>query len=60
MVTEDNLTAMRDELGTLIRTGDLTYRHTIHHGFDQIPTAYQSLYPTPTTPPTQGKALVKL
>ncbi|WFE57448.1 NADP-dependent oxidoreductase [Micromonospora sp. WMMD712] len=42
--TEENLSRMRDELGGMIRRGELTYQQTVHHGFDEIPNAYHSLY----------------
>ncbi|GAB7046312.1 MDR family NADP-dependent oxidoreductase [Catenuloplanes indicus] len=56
--TEENLTAMRDELGGMIRRGELRFRQTIYRGFDEIPAAYQSLYVDRSG--NRGKVLVEL
>ncbi|HWG98465.1 MAG TPA: NADP-dependent oxidoreductase [Pilimelia sp.] len=56
--TEENLAAMRDELGHLVRTGGLVYQQTVYQGFDGIPHAYQSLYSDRSA--NRGKILVEV
>ncbi|MER7751967.1 NADP-dependent oxidoreductase [Kitasatospora sp. NPDC097643] len=56
--TEDNWTALREELGPLARAGELSYEQTVHHGFDAIPAAYRSLYVDRAA--SRGKVLVAL
>lgn len=56
--TEENLTAMRDELGGMIRRGELSFRQTVYRGFDEIPAAYQSLYVDRSD--NRGKVLVEI
>ncbi|MFD7741829.1 NADP-dependent oxidoreductase [Streptomyces sp. MJM8645] len=56
--TEENWSALRQELGTLVRSGDLGYQQTVHRGFDNIPAAYRSLYVDRSA--SRGKVLVEL
>jgi NADPH-dependent curcumin reductase CurA len=56
--TEQNWQALHDEVGGLIRRGDLVYHQTVRHGFDEIPRAYQSLYTGSAA--NRGKVLVEL
>ncbi|MEU5694393.1 NADP-dependent oxidoreductase [Actinosynnema sp. NPDC020468] len=46
------------DLGDLVRSGELVYDHTIHYGFDAIPTAYRSLFADRAG--KRGKVLVEL
>ncbi|GAB2912436.1 MDR family NADP-dependent oxidoreductase [Streptomyces mayteni] len=57
-VNEQDLRALHDELGGMIRRGEITFRETIRHGFDNIPRAYQGLYLDRAT--NRGKLLVEL
>jgi NADPH-dependent curcumin reductase CurA len=56
--TEENWAALHDELGGMIRRGEITYHQTVRHGFDEIPDAYQSLYLNRGA--NRGKVLVEL
>ncbi|MFD7509395.1 MDR family NADP-dependent oxidoreductase [Streptomyces sp. NPDC059853] len=56
--TEEMLDALHEEVGGLIRKGELTYHQTIHHGFDALPGAYRSLYTGQAA--NRGKVLVEL
>ncbi|MFF0410708.1 zinc-binding dehydrogenase [Kitasatospora sp. NPDC004745] len=56
--TEENWTALRRDLGGLVRSGDLQYHQTVHRGFDTIPAAYRSLYQDRAA--SRGKVLVRL
>ncbi|MFF3003310.1 zinc-binding dehydrogenase [Kitasatospora sp. NPDC057940] len=56
--TEENWSALRQELGALVRSGDLGYQQTVHRGFDNIPAAYRSLYVDRSA--SRGKVLVEL
>ncbi|MFI9158117.1 zinc-binding dehydrogenase [Kitasatospora aureofaciens] len=56
--TEENWSALRRDLGALVRSGDLRYRQTVHRGFDSIPAAYRSLYADRSA--SRGKVLVEL
>jgi hybrid polyketide synthase/nonribosomal peptide synthetase FtdB len=56
--TDQNWDALHDELGRMVRRGEITYHQTIRHGFDDIPNAYQSLYVNRTA--NRGKVLVEL
>lgn len=56
--TEENWNALYDELGGLIRRGEIRCDHTLHHGIDAIPDAYRSLYLNPAA--NRGKVLVEL
>ncbi|PXX56322.1 NADPH-dependent curcumin reductase CurA [Nocardia tenerifensis] len=56
--TETNWRALHDELGTLVRRGEIRYDPTIWHGFDSIPSAYRSLRADRST--NHGKVLVQL
>jgi NADPH-dependent curcumin reductase CurA len=56
--TEANWNALHDDVGGLIRRGEIVYHHTIRHGFDEIPNAYRSLYVDPAA--NRGKVLVEL
>lgn len=56
--TQENWAALHRELGGMVRRGEVLHQQTIHHGFDQIPAAYQSLFGDNTT--SQGKVLVEL
>lgn len=57
--TEPNWAALRAELGDLVRRGEISYRQTVHQGFDAIPAAYQSLYSDDRSA-NRGKVLVEL
>ncbi|GAA2940393.1 MULTISPECIES: MDR family NADP-dependent oxidoreductase [Streptomyces] len=56
--TEQNWQALHTELGGLVRRGEVVFDHTVHHGFDAIPTAYDSLYRDRGV--NRGKVLVEL
>jgi NADPH-dependent curcumin reductase CurA len=56
--TEENWDALHDELGGMIRGGEVVYHQTIRDGFDAIPCAYQSLYTASAV--NRGKVLVRL
>ncbi len=56
--TEQNWDALHDELGGMVRRGEITYHQTIRQGFDDIPSAYQSLYANRGA--NRGKVLVQL
>ncbi|HBF80923.1 MAG TPA: NADP-dependent oxidoreductase [Streptomyces sp.] len=56
--TEQNWQALHTELGGLVRRGEVVFDHTVHHGFDAIPTAYDSLYRDREV--NRGKVLVEL
>ncbi|MFH8384115.1 MDR family NADP-dependent oxidoreductase [Kitasatospora sp. NPDC018058] len=56
--TEENWSALRRDLGALVRSGDLRYQQTVHQGFDSIPAAYRSLYTDRSA--SRGKVLVEV
>ncbi|MFJ2868696.1 MDR family NADP-dependent oxidoreductase [Kitasatospora sp. NPDC087314] len=56
--TEENWSALRRELGALVRSGDLDYQETVHQGFDNIPAVYRSLYVDRSA--NRGKVLVEV
>ncbi|MEU0738927.1 NADP-dependent oxidoreductase [Streptomyces sp. NPDC006134] len=56
--TDEDFTALHEELGGLIRSGEIRYDQTIYRGFDRIPEAYQSLYRNRTA--NRGKVLVAM
>ncbi|MBV2155594.1 NADP-dependent oxidoreductase [Kitasatospora sp. SUK 42] len=56
--TEENWSALRRDLGALVRSGDVRYQETVHQGFDSIPAAYRSLYVDRSA--TRGKVLVEV
>ncbi|MFF2409788.1 MDR family NADP-dependent oxidoreductase [Streptomyces sp. NPDC058092] len=56
--TEENWRALHDELGGKVRRGEIRCGHTLHHGFENIPDAYRSLYHD--TGASRGKVLVEL
>lgn len=56
--TEQNWDALHDELGSMVRRGEVAYHQTIRRGFDEIPNAYQSLYVNRAA--NRGKVLVEL
>jgi NADPH-dependent curcumin reductase CurA len=56
--TEQNWNALHDELGGMIRSGEIHYNQTVHRGFDSLPNAYQSLYVNREA--NRGKVLVEL
>lgn len=56
--TEANWAALHDDLGGMVRRGDITYDQTTHYGFDQIPKAYQSLWVNRAA--NRGKILIEL
>nr|BFD89505.1 NADP-dependent oxidoreductase [Kitasatospora sp. Xyl93] len=56
--TEENWAALRRDIGPLVRSGRLTYRQTVHQGFDSIPAAYRGLYLDRAA--SSGKVLVEL
>ncbi|UUU36521.1 NADP-dependent oxidoreductase [Streptomyces sp. CA-210063] len=52
------LDAMHDELGGMVRRGEIAHHETVRHGFDSIPEAYRSLYTDSAA--NRGKLLVRL
>ncbi|MFE7526859.1 MDR family NADP-dependent oxidoreductase [Kitasatospora sp. NPDC057542] len=56
--TEENWAALRRDVGALVRGGELTYRQSVHQGFDSIPAAYRALYLDRAA--SRGKVLVEL
>ncbi|WP_129837869.1 NADP-dependent oxidoreductase [Streptomyces sp. RFCAC02] len=56
--TDDNLAALHDEVGSLVRSGEIAWDETVVEGFENLPAAYQSLYDDPGA--NRGKVLVKL
>lgn len=56
--TEPLLSRMHQELGGLVRAGEIRYHQTVHHGFDAVPHAYRTLYRDRER--TRGKVLVEL
>ncbi|APU15625.1 MULTISPECIES: MDR family NADP-dependent oxidoreductase [Actinoalloteichus] len=56
--TEQNWAALHEEVGGLVRRGEIAYDQTIREGFDDIPDAYRSLYVDRDA--NRGKVLVKL
>ncbi|MFJ4918635.1 MDR family NADP-dependent oxidoreductase [Streptomyces sp. NPDC088725] len=56
--TDENWRALHADLGSRVRSGEVTCHHTLHHGFDAIPTAYRSLYHDRDS--HLGKVLVEL
>ncbi|GAA2256053.1 NADP-dependent oxidoreductase [Streptomyces amakusaensis] len=56
--TTRNWQALHTELGGRIRRGEIVCDHILHHGFDNIPAAYASLYRGRTE--RLGKVLVQL
>ncbi|WP_329454203.1 MDR family NADP-dependent oxidoreductase [Streptomyces sp. NBC_01497] len=56
--TDANWRALHTEVGGRVRRGELVCDHTLHHGFDSIPTAYGSLYHDRAA--NLGKVLVEL
>lgn len=42
--TDENWAALREELGGLVRGGEIRCDHTTYHGIDSVPDAYRSLY----------------
>jgi len=56
--TEENWAALHEELGGMVRRGEIAYDQTIRKGFDEIPNAYQSLYLDRDR--NRGKVLVEI
>lgn len=56
--TPGNWAALHAELGGAVRRGEISYRQTVHHGFDAIPGAYRSLFTDRAA--SRGKVLVEL
>ncbi|HWL44958.1 MAG TPA: NADP-dependent oxidoreductase [Ilumatobacter sp.] len=56
--TDENWQAMNDDLGALVRSGEVTYDQTVWHGFDEIPRAYESLFKNRAA--NRGKVLVEI
>jgi NADPH-dependent curcumin reductase CurA len=56
--TPENWSELRDVVGGLIRRNELRYSQTIYDGFDNIPSAYHSLYVGSER--NRGKVLIKL
>ncbi|MGW0881884.1 zinc-binding dehydrogenase [Streptomyces sp. NPDC002671] len=54
--TEEDFAALHDELGGMIRRGEISYDQTVRHGFDSIPETYRSLYVNRAA--NRGKLLV--
>lgn len=55
---EEDFAALHEELGGMIRRGEVRYDQTIHRGFDRIPEAYQGLYRNRAA--HRGKLLVEV
>ncbi|MEO3975589.1 NADP-dependent oxidoreductase [Streptomyces sp. CAU 1734] len=58
--TERNWRELHAELGGRIRRGEIVCEHTLHHGFDSIPAAYDSLFRGRDREHRRGKVLVEL
>jgi NADPH-dependent curcumin reductase CurA len=56
--TDENWQALHDELGDLVRRGEIAYDQTVWHGFDQVPRAYESLFLNRGA--NRGKVLVEV
>ncbi|MFD7901522.1 MULTISPECIES: MDR family NADP-dependent oxidoreductase [unclassified Kitasatospora] len=56
--TDENWAGLREEVGGLVRRGEIAYEQTVHRGFDSIPAAYRSLYTDRAA--SRGKVLVEL
>ncbi|MEU0400895.1 NADP-dependent oxidoreductase [Streptomyces sp. NPDC006197] len=56
--TEEDFAALHEELGGMIRRGEVRYDQTVHQGFDSIPEAYQGLYRNRAA--SRGKLLVEV
>ncbi|MFD7641952.1 MDR family NADP-dependent oxidoreductase [Kitasatospora sp. NPDC059795] len=57
--TEPNWAALREEVGGLVRSGEIFYRQTVHRGFDAVPAAYRSLFDADRSR-NRGKVVVEL
>ncbi|CAL9642968.1 MULTISPECIES: NADP-dependent oxidoreductase [unclassified Streptomyces] len=55
---DQTLDALHDDLGGMVRRGEIVHHETVRHGFDAIPEAYRSLYTDPAA--NRGKLLVRL
>ncbi len=55
---DETLDALHDDLGGMVRRGEIAHHETVRHGFDAIPAAYRSLYTDPAA--NRGKLLVRL
>ncbi|MEU1215381.1 NADP-dependent oxidoreductase [Streptomyces sp. NPDC005791] len=56
--TEENWARLHSDLGARVRRGEIVCDHTLHHGFDAVPAAYDSLFQDRRT--HRGKVLVAL
>lgn len=56
--TDKDFTALHDELGGMVRRGEIGFDETVHHGFDRIPLAYQGLYENKAA--SRGKLIVEV
>lgn len=56
--TDEDFAALHDELGGMVRRGEIRYDQTVHRGFDSIPEAYRGLYENRTA--SRGKLLVEV
>lgn len=56
--TPENWSALINDMGKHIKSGNITYNQNIYEGFDSIPDAYQSLFVNSEM--NRGKVLVKL
>ncbi|MFJ3706192.1 MULTISPECIES: NADP-dependent oxidoreductase [Streptomyces] len=56
--TEENWRHLHTDLGGRVRRGEVVCDHTLHHGFDNIPAAYASLYAGHAA--NRGKVLIEL
>lgn len=56
--SEENFNALHDEVGSLIRRGEIRYDQTEYQGFDNIPSSYQRLFSDREN--IRGKVIVKL
>lgn len=54
----ENWLNLHEQLGGLVRRGEIKYSQTLHEGFDRIPDAYQSLFVGSEN--NRGKVLVRL
>ncbi|MFI7274606.1 zinc-binding dehydrogenase [Streptomyces sp. NPDC049879] len=56
--TDENLAALHEEVGGLVRAGEIAFEETVYEGFDNLPVAYRNIYVNPAA--HRGKVLVKL
>ncbi|MGW8702356.1 MDR family NADP-dependent oxidoreductase [Streptomyces eurythermus] len=56
--SDEDFAALRNELGGMVRRGEIHYDETVHHGFDRIPQAYRGLYENKAE--SRGKLIVEV